>query len=85
MKKLKYGSLEDFKSIKIGDTVYIAENSFTGTVTREAYYNHDSDEPSWEIETNNGVVDIYNDISVMDKNEMTRETEENVPDITDNF
>ncbi len=28
-------------------------------VTKTAYYNSDCDEPGWEIETNNGVTDLY--------------------------
>lgn len=28
-------------------------------VTKAAYYNADCDEPDWEIETNNGVVDLF--------------------------
>jgi len=57
------------KQLEVGEEVCIGlkteENGkmslelIPAVVTRAAYYNADCDEPDWEIETNNGVTDLY--------------------------
>jgi len=54
------------KELKVGDNIYIGiinahnkMNFIKAIVTRPLYWNSDADEPDWEVETNNGFVDIY--------------------------
>jgi len=57
--------LEEIKTLEIGDEIAIClklnppeKVEFVGAkVTRPLFWNSDADEPSWELETNNGFVD----------------------------
>lgn len=44
---------EDKIAIKIGS------DFFSATVVRPMFWNSDADEPDWEVETDNGFVDVY--------------------------
>lgn len=59
--KLKRITPEEFRKLKKGDTVHIkcGEIYYKSVVCREPFFNHDADDPDWEIETNNGFSDIY--------------------------
>lgn len=58
----------DAKNLEVGEEICIGLfkdeahkelELIPSVVTRAAYYNADCDEPDWEIETNNGVTDLY--------------------------
>lgn len=57
----------EIKELEVGDKIYIGildfynnKINFTkATVIRPMFWNSDSDEPDWEVETDNGFVDIY--------------------------
>lgn len=48
-------------NLKVGDKVLlrVGDKFYKSEVTREAFWNSDSDEPCWEIETTNGSADEY--------------------------
>lgn len=57
----------EIKELEVGDKIYIGildfynnKMNFTkATVIRPMFWNSDADEPDWEVETDNGFVDIY--------------------------
>lgn len=56
----------EIKELKVGDIIYIGiinapkkMKFIESIVTRPLFWNSDADEPDWEVETNNGFVDIY--------------------------
>ena len=54
-------TIYEFERLKPGDTVWIriGDKYYKSRVVRKPFYNHDSDEPGWEVETNNGYCDRY--------------------------
>lgn len=53
-------SFEQFKSLKIGDTVFIkcGKGYFKSKVISEPFFNFGAAEPDWEVETTNGFCDF---------------------------
>lgn len=54
------------KELKAGDVIYIGiidvpkkMKFIESIITRPLFWNSDADEPDWEVETDNGFVDIY--------------------------
>ena len=54
------------KKLQVGDNIHIGiidapkkMKFIESIVTRPLFWNSDADEPDWEVETNNGFVDIY--------------------------
>lgn len=64
-KLLRYGNLDDFMTLKPGNIITVGNIPGTFRCIGSGYFNHDSDDPSWEIETNNGIIDFRNDICVI--------------------
>ena len=62
---LRYGNLDDFQTLKTGNVIAIEGIPGTFTCVGSPYYNHDTKEPSWEVKTNKGIIDIRNDIIVI--------------------
>lgn len=52
---------KEFENLKAGDIVFVkcSGHTFMSTVIRPPFYNHDADEPDWEVETTNGFCDRY--------------------------
>ena len=50
-----------FFALKPGDSVYIkcGGKFYLSKVIREPFFNHDAEEPDWEVETTNGFSDQY--------------------------
>lgn len=67
----KYGfrqmSHSEVKELEVGDKIAICikwdpprvAEFIPATVVRPMFWNSDADEPDWEVETNNGFVDVY--------------------------
>ena len=51
----------EFNNLKSGDIVFVkcGDLTFQSTVVQPPFYNYDSDEPDWEVETTNGFCDEY--------------------------
>ena len=57
----------EIKELEAGDKIYIGILDFhnnkmdfiNATITRPMFWNSDADEPDWEVETDNGFVDVY--------------------------
>lgn len=57
----------EIKELEAGDKIAICVHMdfpnkatfVTATVVRPMFWNSDADEPDWEVETNNGFVDVY--------------------------
>lgn len=63
--QLRYGNVEDFKSLKYGDIIQVEGFDYMILVLGTPFYNNDADEPGWEVETDNGNISIYNDITLL--------------------
>ena len=52
---------EEFRNLKEGDTIFVgnANMAYASKVVRPCFWNADADEPSREIETDNGFCDQY--------------------------
>lgn len=52
---------EQFMNLKTGDEVFVKcyGHTFKSMVITPTFYNYDSDEPEWEVETTNGYCDEY--------------------------
>lgn len=51
---------EEFMNLKLGDIVFMKlDHTYQAKVTREPFYNYDSDDPDWEVETTNGYCDEH--------------------------
>lgn len=58
----------EIKKLEVGDKISICvymdipnkAKFVDATVVRPMFWNSDADEPDWEVETDNGFVDIYN-------------------------
>lgn len=59
---------DEFMSLVNNDTVYLATGDIfcQSKVIGKPFFNHDADEPGWEVETSNGYSDMYS-IYVEDK------------------
>ena len=67
----KYGFRQmdrsEIKELKVGDEIAICimwnppkvAEFIPAKVVRPMFWNSDADEPDWEVETNNGFVDVY--------------------------
>ena len=57
----------EIKQLEVGDKIAICvymdlpnnAKFIEATVVRPMFWNSDADEPDWEVETNNGFVDVY--------------------------
>ena len=56
----------EIKDLEIGDKIYIGIEDIpnkiefvSATIVQPLFWNHDADEPDWEVETTNGYVDVY--------------------------
>ena len=51
----------EIKKLKVGDEIAIrvGRHYFDATVVRPMFWNSDADEPDWEVETDEGFVDVY--------------------------
>ena len=56
----------EIKELEIGDEIYIGIEDIPNKiefvkaiVVQPLFWNSDADEPDWEVETNNGYVDVY--------------------------
>lgn len=56
----------EIKELEVGDKIYIGIEDIpnkiefvSATVVQPLFWNSDADEPDWEVETDNGYVDIY--------------------------
>ena len=56
----------EIKELEVGDEIYIGIEDIPNkiefvkaTVFQPLFWNSDADEPDWEVETDNGYVDIY--------------------------
>lgn len=73
--KLREITHKEFCSLQVGETVYvkIGEQTYLSKITRAPFYNSDSDEPDWEVETENGFCDensLY--VAVSDTDTVTK-------------
>lgn len=65
----------EIKELQVGDKIAIclyAKSSrkiefVNATVIRPLFWNSDADEPDWEVETDNGFVDIYSIYEVKER------------------
>jgi hypothetical protein len=51
----------EIKELKVGNeiAIRIGRSFFDTTVVRPLFWNSDADEPDWELETDDGFVDVY--------------------------
>lgn len=70
MKYIGYNEKE-FKKLKSGDIITYMVGMKKGTTTciTDAFYNYDTDEPGWEVETEDCFLSIDNDIWVQTPDE----------------
>lgn len=61
MNKYRRMEFSEIKKLKVGDEIAIRiDRSFFGTtVVGPLFWNSDADEPDWEVETDDGFVDVY--------------------------
>ena len=61
MNKHRRMDFSEIKQLKVGDeiAIRIGRSFFDTTVVRPLFWNSDADEPDWELETNNGFIDVY--------------------------
>lgn len=54
-------SYKEVSQLKKGDKIAIGigDRFVSATVVRPMFWNSDADEPDWEVETDNGFVDVY--------------------------
>ena len=60
-------SFNEIKQLEVGDEIAICikwdpprvAEFIPAKVVRPLFWNSDADEPDWEVETNNGFVDVY--------------------------
>ena len=60
-------SFHEIKELEVGDEIAICikwdpprvAEFIPAKVVRPMFWNSDADEPGWEVETNNGFVDVY--------------------------
>ena len=65
----------EIKELKVGDEIAICicmdipnkVEFINATIVRPMFWNSDADEPDWEVETNNGFVDIYSIYEVKER------------------
>lgn len=50
---------EEFMNLEVGDVVFVdcCGHAYKSKIIRSTFYNYDSDEPDFEVETTNGFCD----------------------------
>ena len=52
---------DEFYNLKSGDIVFTkcGGHTYQSEIVQASFYNHDADDPDWEVETTNGFYDEY--------------------------
>lgn len=72
---MDYLTYDEFCNIKKGDILRLElqDTAIVAVAEENARYNPDSDEPSWEVQTDNGVIDIDNDVAKLGHSDLLME------------